>query len=311
MNRILTGHLGLRWTLYLPPLAMALLLGAGCGGSAADDSSDDYAARMAQEHDGDTPVAGDAGRAADTTRKITTTQPVYATVDGTEVTGYFAEPLGAADDTPGLLVIHEWWGLNDNIETMARMFAQQGYRALAVDLYGGQMAEDPEGARALMQAAMESPERAQENLRQAHAFLTGRGAGRTGSIGWCFGGAWSLESALLLPGELDAAVIYYGRLVTDKKRLAPLTAPILGIFGSEDRGIPVAQVEAFEAALDELGKVAEIHLYEGANHAFANPSGSRYAPQAAKDAWEKTLAFFDAHLSDDESDSDQNEADES
>jgi carboxymethylenebutenolidase len=201
-----------------------------------------------------------------------------------------------AGGRPGVIVIHEWWGLNDNVETMARMLAHQGYAALAVDLYGGESAETPENARALMQRTMDDPEPAKENLRQAHAYLTGElGAPATGVIGWCFGGGWSLQTALMIP-ELDAAVMYYGRVVTDPEELRALDTPLLGIFGAEDEGIPVDQVREMEAALGELGKDATIHVYEGAGHAFANPSGTRYQPEAAKDAWEKTVAFFDQHL---------------
>jgi len=99
-----------------------------------------------------------------------------------------------------------------------------------------------------------------------------------------------------LPEQLDAAVIYYGRLVTDPAELAPLRMPILGIFGGQDRGIPVASVREFETALEALGNTVEIVVYEEAGHAFANPSGTRYQPEAAADAWERTMDFLDEHL---------------
>ena len=165
-----------------------------------------------------------------------------------------------------------------------------------MDLYAGEVAEDRDGARALMSSAMENAESLEENLRQAHAYLETRGATAVGSIGWCFGGGWSLQTALMLGDELDAAVIYYGRVVTDKTELETLETPILGLFGALDQGIPVESVEAFETALDELGKDAEIHIYDDADHAFGNPSGSRYQAEAAEDAWTKTLAFFAEHL---------------
>lgn len=95
---------------------------------------------------------------------------------------------------------------------------------------------------------------------------------------------------------LDAVVIYYGRLITDQETLEAVDAPILGIFGEEDGGIPVESVKAFEASLDALGKEADIHIYEGADHAFANPSGERYDEEAAEDAWEKTRAFLQLHM---------------
>jgi carboxymethylenebutenolidase len=194
-----------------------------------------------------------------------------------------------------VILIHEWWGLNDNIETMARRFAEQGYVALAVDLYGGEVADDPERARELTQSVEEGP--ALDNLRQARRYLAEeQRSPRVGVVGWCFGGAWSLQTALAEPDQLDAAVVYYGRLVTERDRLSELDTPLLGIFGGEDSSIPVDDVRRFESTLEELGKDAEIHLYEGAGHAFANPSGERYVPEAAEDAWEKTLVFLAEHL---------------
>ena len=179
---------------------------------------------------------------------------------------------------------------------MARQLAGEGYLALAVDLYGGEVASDRDGAYALMQAAMTDPEALKDNLRQAHAYLTAQGAAKVGSIGWCFGGGWSLQTALALPGELDAAVIYYGRVVTERDQLATLTTPILGHFGSEDQGIPIDGVREFEKLLGELAKNASIHVYDGADHAFANPSGTRYQAEAAEQAWQRTLTFFGQHL---------------
>ena len=123
--------------------------------------------------------------------------------------------------------MHEWWGLNDNIRAMAERLAGEGYAALAVDLYGGVSAVAPQEARDLMQEAMANRPAAEADLREAHAYLREElGATQVGSIGWCFGGAWSLSIALMYPDTLDAAVIYYGRLVTDQAALAPLEVPL-------------------------------------------------------------------------------------
>ena len=122
------------------------------------------------------------------------------------------------------------------------------------------------------------------------------GAPRVASLGWCFGGGWSLNTALLFPEDLDAAVIYYGQVTDDETRLSPLEVPILGLFGSEDRGIKVDSVRRFEAALERLGKNYEIHVYEGAGHAFANPSGNNFNAEYADDAWRRTLDFLRGHL---------------
>jgi carboxymethylenebutenolidase len=284
----------------VPAFALAALLVAGwalpaCAGG--QDQEPSHTDRMAAEHEGDSPVPGAAADAEEPAAgEVTTESVAYATVGGKEVTGYLARPAGAPTGNPGIIVIHEWWGLNDNVETMARMLAHKGYAALAVDLYGNESAENPEGARALMQQVMDDPAPANDNLRQAHAYLTETlGAPSTGVIGWCFGGGWSLQTALMIP-ELDAAVMYYGRVVTDPEELKTLEAPLLGLFGGEDQGIPVAGVREMEAALETLGKDTAIVVYPGAGHAFANPSGTRYQPEAAKDAWEKTTAFFAEHL---------------
>jgi len=276
----------------LAALALAVpVVFAACGGGDGDAaaSADTFRARMAEEHEGDRPVASGAA-ATSPSQAVTTDTVTYATVDGREVTGYVAAPETAADSLPGLIVIHEWWGLNDNIRSMTRRLAAEGYRALAVDLYYGAVASSPDSAGSLTSTV--DQEEAVSNLRQAHAWLTEQGAPSVGSIGWCFGGGWSLQTALALPEDLDAAVIYYGRLVTEPGRLDPLQMPLQGHFGAEDGSIPVEQVRRFEAVLDSLGKTAEMYVYEGAGHAFANPSGTRYAPEAAKQSWARTVEFL-------------------
>ncbi len=276
---------------------------AATDATASDEAAagdDDYADRMSEQHADEEPLpafAGDQARHAGV--EVSSEEVAYATVDGNQVTGYLAMPEGARerDDVPlpGLIVIHEWWGLNDNVETMARLFAHHGYAALAVDLYGGAAADSAEAARELMSGVRE--EAAEDNLSQAYRYLTEEvGTSTVGVIGWCFGGGWSLKAALAMPDQIDAAVIYYGQTVEDRERLGRLDMPILGIFGGADQGIPVEDVRRFESTLEELGKDAEIHVYEGAGHAFANPSGERYQPEAAKDAWEKTISFLDEEL---------------
>lgn len=253
----------------------------------------EYADAMSKEHADETPTPSGAAD-GEPAGEVTSETVTYATVDGNEVQGYLARPAGM-DDAPGLIVIHEWWGLNDNVRKMADKLAGEGYTALAVDLYNGASADSPEKARELVQSV--DDDLAHQNLRQAYAYLTDKaGAGHVGTIGWCFGGGWSLKTALLMPEEIDATVIYYGRLVTDSERLATLDMPILGLFGAEDTGIPVSSVREFEQALQELDKNVEIHVYDGAGHAFANPSGSRYQEEAATKAWAETTDFLASHL---------------
>ena len=276
-------------------LAFVLAVGAGCGGGTAAEA-DDHLEATAREHAGDRPVAG-AAAVAPSADSVEAREVAYGIVEGRELTGYLATPEGAPDSLPGLIVIHEWWGLNEHIRTMTRELAARGYRALAVDLYDDAVAATPDSARALVGSV--DGDAARENLRAAHAWLTERGSTRVGSVGWCFGGGWSLRAALAMPEELDAAVIYYGRPVTDPQQLVPLGehgVPIQGHFGSEDGSIPVSEVEAFEEALTQAGVTCDIHVYEGAGHAFANPSGTRYEPEAAATARERTLEFLRTHL---------------
>lgn len=286
-------------TRLLSTFAILLLTGLVTGFPASADTGtgrddDDFITRMEREHANDSPVASPATAASPAAATVGESV-AYAEIEGKKIAGYLARPAGDRP-APGILVIHEWWGLNDNIRSMADRLAGEGYVALAVDLYEGEAAEEREDAGRLARAARDNPERGAENLRQATAFLQEQGVTGVGVIGWCFGGSWSLEAALLMPSEIEAAVIYYGRVPTDPTELEPLRAPILGLFGEEDGGIPPETVRAFEAALNELGKRASIHIYPGAGHAFANPSGTRYQAAAAEDAWEKTLAFFDRAL---------------
>lgn len=206
--------------------------------------------------------------------------------------GLYVRPA-AGGIYPGVVMIHEWWGLNDNMKEMARTLAGSGYQVLAVDLYGGKVAATTSEAMALRNSV--SKEETTANLRAAVKFLRDRQVPRIASLGWCYGGGKSLE--LALSGErLDATVIYYGALSTSTAELARINWPVLGIFGADDRSIPLSTVREFDAALDMLGVANEIHIYPGVGHAFANPSGPNYAPNETKDAWEKTLAFLNTTL---------------
>lgn len=271
-------------------LAATLL---ACGQKSEDA---DYASRMAQQHAQDQPAASPAAQ-AQAAAPIKSQSVQYATVNGKPVMGYLAYPASAEGGLPAVLVFHEWWGLNDNIKSMADQLAGQGYVALAADLYGGQVASQPEAARALMEQALKDRDAMGQNLRQAHSYLKEQvKATRVGTIGWCFGGSMSLQAALVVPDQVDATIIYYGHVGGDAEKLKPLKAPVLGIFGGADDGIPVESVRAFESALKDQGKPVTIHIYDGAAHAFANPSGNNYKADAAADAWQKSLAFLAEHL---------------
>ena len=208
---------------------------------------------------------------------------------------YLSLPEGAKAPLPAVLVIHEFWGLNEHIQHWADRLAANGYAALAVDLYGGKVATTREEAMALVKSV--DAARATEVLKAAYDFLQKDErirAEHTGSLGWCFGGAWSLRAAMALP-DLDAAVIYYGNPVTDPNELARIRAAVLGIFGTKDKSIPPEKVAEFRQALDAAGVRHRILEFD-AEHAFANPSGERYDEHAASTAWQETSAFLEQYL---------------
>lgn len=283
-------------------LTLSVLLAAACAPAgpapapAREDAEKAHWDAMSREHAAHTPSANASARPP---RKEVAARDVEYVVDGRRVKGYEARPAGVAETAPlpSVIVVHEWWGLNENIRMMARRLAGEGFRALAVDMYHGQVAETPDQARSLVDVVMADPHRGLAHLAAAAAYLRQRtGAGRIGVIGWCFGGGWALQGALELPEWIDAAVMYYGRLELERSRLARLETPLLGLFGREDQGIPVEQVRLMDSLLRQMDRDATIIVYPGADHGFANPSGEAYQEETAEDAWRRTIAFFERHL---------------
>lgn len=222
-------------------------------------------------------------------------QVSYKSGDET-VQGMLYSPTGKGP-FPALIVIHEWWGLDDWVKEQASKFADAGYVALAIDLYRGKSTANPEEAHELMRGVPE--DRAQRDLQAAFDYLKSRKdvkANRIGAIGWCMGGGYALDVALQEP-TLAADVIHYGHLATEPENLKKIHAPVLGIFGAQDKGIPPEDVKKFEQAMKEQGKQIEIKIYPDAGHAFENPANKeRYRPEDAADAWKRTLAFLDSNL---------------
>jgi carboxymethylenebutenolidase len=209
-----------------------------------------------------------------------------------DTVGYLAKP-SMDGNYPGIVMIHEWWGLNDNIKKMADKLASHGYVVLAVDLYDGKVATTSEQARQLVTTY--DSERGLQNMNSATSFLTENYSENIGSIGWCFGGGQSLNLALN-NNDMNATVIYYGSLVTDTETLSSIHWPVLGIFAGLDKGITSDSVNAFKSSLDKLEIQNNVIIYPGVDHAFANPSGSSYAPNESKDAWIRTIDFLDSTL---------------
>jgi carboxymethylenebutenolidase len=216
---------------------------------------------------------------------------------GEDVKGYLALPQGKGP-FPALVVIHEWWGLNDWVKEKTRELAGKGYAALAVDLYRGKVATDPDTAHQLSRGLPQ--DRAVRDLKAAFAHLAARkdvDPKRIGAIGWCMGGGLVFALAQAEP-RLAAAVVYYGPPPTDEAAIAKIKAPELGNYGAEDKGIPPEAVKVFEAAAKKAGVEVDIKIYPGAGHRFASapPSDPAYAPEAAKDADARTDAFLARHL---------------
>jgi carboxymethylenebutenolidase len=219
----------------------------------------------------------------------------YKSGDDT-VSGYLALPDGAGKH-PAIIVIHEYWGLNDWVKEQAQKYAAQGYVALAVDLYRGKVATSPDEAHILMRGLPD--DRGMRDLEAAYAYVSSRpevNAGKIGSIGWCMGGSWSIKLAVDQP-KLAACVVNYGWLPSEPGLLAKIKAPVQGNFGADDQGIPPKDVNAFEAAMKADGKIADIKIYDGAGHAFQNPNNKQgYRPDATADASQRISAFFQKYL---------------
>lgn len=220
----------------------------------------------------------------------------YADVNETLVYGYFAFPSDMVEPLPAMLLVHDWWGLDDDIRTAANRLAAAGYIVLAIDLYGGATESEAAAARQRTIRVVEGAADVEENIRQALDFVDVAGAPSVGIVGWGFGGGFALNAAIAFPERIDATVIFYGQVPGSTDRLATLESPVLGLFGAEDRTVSPESVEAFAAATNRLGKPAEIESYAGIGHGFADPKRRQYDAAAAARAWERMLDFLATHL---------------
>lgn len=295
MNRIRSTSTQLATFAALAIAASApTALQAQARGNAAATQGD-YAAAMHREHANETPTASPGALIAPR-MPVAGEMVQYGTVDGAAVRGYLAKPKGAAKAGPAIVMVHEWWGINDQIKAMADRYAGEGYTVLAVDLFGGQVATTSDAAMKLYQAGMANIPKGERNVASAVDYLRKNGASSVGAVGYCFGGHWSLRTGLAGGANVNAVVMYYGAPITAQQELARLKAPVLGLFGGKDTGIPVDSVRAMEAQMKKAGRSVTIHVYPNAGHAFANPTGQAYDKATADDAWTRTLAFFKSNL---------------
>lgn len=246
---------------------------------------------------------GDVGSGATTATPqgdlgdIVTESVKYEDAAGETLMGYLARP-GDEEPAPAVVVIQEWWGLNDHIRDVARRFASAGFVALAPDLYHGVTVSEPDEARKLvmeldMREAVREIRQAIDFL-QSQSYVAGQQSAKVGIVGYCMGGGLVLQTARV-EEDLGAAVAYYGSPLTPSAA-QEVQAPVLGLYGAEDTGISVEAVRKMEAALDEAGITNEFHIYEGAGHAFFNDTRSSYDSEAAADAWPRTLEWFRTYL---------------
>lgn len=218
----------------------------------------------------------------------------YGERDGRVLSGYLALPPDA-ETAPGVVMLQEWWGLNDHIKDMADRMAAEGFVVLAPDLYDGAVVSEPDEARKLVMEL--DQEAAVMDVDDAAAFLLARDdvvPGGVGVMGFCMGGRLSLAAGAAVD-DVAAVVAYYGS-PPESEVAAEIGAPVLGLYGGQDDGIPVADVEAMMATIDEAGITNELVVYDEAGHAFANDTRESHDPEAADDAWARTLAWWRAHL---------------
>jgi carboxymethylenebutenolidase len=222
--------------------------------------------------------------------EITNTMQITS-AGGQTLAAALAHP--ANTPAPAVMLVHEWWGLNDQIKAIAVELSRQGYLALAVDLFHGRIATDPGEARNLTEKL--NADEAADTLTSWAQWLTNHQdcSRKVGAAGWCFGGGWALKAATQKP--IAATVVYYGKVDLPAVELKRLQGPVLGHFGKRDQFVTAKVVADFESAMKKATKPYAVHWYD-AGHAFANPTGDNFSKPEAQLAWKRTLAFLSENL---------------
>jgi carboxymethylenebutenolidase len=214
----------------------------------------------------------------------------YKTPGGADAHAWEVKALKSTNNY--LFVIHEWWGLNDHIKQTAEKLGDElGVNVIALDLYDKQVATTREDAAKAMQAA--SKDRLIAIINGAYGYVGPKA--RVFTIGWCFGGGWSLQASLAGGKQAAGCVMYYGQPEKDVERLKTLNCDVIGFFGNLDQWPSPQMVDDFVKDMDKAGRKLEVHRYE-ATHAFANPSNPNYNKEATEDSWKRTVAFIRARL---------------
>lgn len=219
--------------------------------------------------------------------------------DGQILKGYLAEPSDKSN-APGIVVIQEWWGLDDEVKAVADRFAKAGYRALVPDLYRGKLALEANEAEHLM-GDLNFADAAGQDIRGAVQFLKATGSAKVAVTGFCMGGALTVLAACNVP-ELDGSIVWYGNPPLEYVNAANITKPMLGHWALHDEFFPIAGVDQLEEKLKQSGVSYEFHRYD-TKHAFANPKSDtrgleplKYNAQAAQLAWDRTIEFLQKNI---------------
>lgn len=277
-------------------LLLALLVAAGGCGSDGDGETPaaagrpDTGATTGADPQGAFPAIGNE-------RAVDSESLPYAEVGEELVYGHFAFPSDMIEPLPAIVIVHDWWGLNEHVRAVAKRVAAEGYIVLAVDLYGGEVVDTPSAANRKMVSVVENPDAVESNLRQALTFVDIAGAPQVATLGWGLGGRWSLDAAWLFPDRVDAAVVYYGQVSDDADKLALIDSPVLGFFGQRDRSVKIDSVRRFESAMGRLRKDLTVQVYEGVGAGFVDPARAGYRADLALNTWQQTLDFLAANLS--------------
>ncbi|MEO0574468.1 MAG: dienelactone hydrolase family protein [Pseudomonadota bacterium] len=275
------------------PVVLSLLL-LGCGDTPKTTEADDNVGTQSATQPEPKPAEPVAEPEALT---VATIEMPYGETDDGLYRGHFAYPEAMVEPLPAVIVIHDWWGLDDATKNVAERLAGQGYMVLAVDLFNGQSAKTPEQAGALSMQLLEQTDAAEDNLRAAHQFLTdAAGAPVVATFGTAMGGYWSFKSSRILPDALAASVMFYGQFDTDQAKLELLNVPLLAIFAGDDASTPKGQIKVLTDITSALDKPVNVHVLPRVKQGFANPDDARFDARAAQTAWELTLSFLAQHL---------------
>lgn len=231
-------------------------------------------------------------------REVVAENLPYAEVQDELVYGHFAFPVDMVDPLPAVILVHDWWGLNDDVRADAERLAASGYIVLAIDLFMGESVDGVSAARRMELDVLENPRRAADNIRQAIDFLRVSSAPPGLAIlGFGFGGGWALNTALERPGAIDAVISFYGQVVTDTD-VDRLSVPFLGFFAESDRAVPITTVRNFERTAEALDKDVELRVFDDARRGFAERSSDSYDADTTDEAWVEMLAYLDARFAD-------------